>query len=134
MIKKTLHHICIQTRCYQETVDFYTKIMGFVLIKEDIHVSKRMKKGWLKFGDIMFEVLPPKCSSPYDEYKNLREGMPHLSFQVENIDEAYEEFKTLGFENFKSRHGKYIYKIKGGHQFKMVAPEGTEIEIRDCGI
>jgi glyoxylase I family protein len=34
-----IHHICIQTNCYQESKMFYTDILGFKLIQEtkDFH-------------------------------------------------------------------------------------------------
>ncbi|WBW96105.1 VOC family protein [Oceanirhabdus sp. W0125-5] len=131
MKSRTLHHFCIQTSCYDDTIDFYTKVLGFELVKEDIYVPKRIKRGWLKYNELLFEILPPKCSSPYGEYEKLNQGIPHFSFIVENAHEELEEFKNRGFTNFKKKHGKIIYRIKGGYQFKLVAPEGTEIEIRD---
>ena len=31
---KMLHHVCIQTDKYNESLDFYTRILGFKVIKE----------------------------------------------------------------------------------------------------
>jgi glyoxylase I family protein len=39
--------------------------------------------------------------------------------------------KNLGFNIFNSKGGKDIYKVENGKLFKIVAPEGTIIEIRD---
>ncbi|MBW9152261.1 MBL fold metallo-hydrolase [Clostridium estertheticum] len=36
--------------------------------------------------------------------------------------------------HFKIKNGDEIYKIEGGYLFKIKAPEGTEIEIRDTQI
>jgi len=39
--------------------------------------------------------------------------------------------KKLGYNNFKIKNGEKIYKVEDGYLFKVKAPEGTEIEIRD---
>ncbi|MDZ5038577.1 VOC family protein, partial [Clostridium perfringens] len=31
---KMIHHICIQTEKYEESLDFYTRILGFEMINE----------------------------------------------------------------------------------------------------
>ena len=37
-------------------------------------------------------------------------------------------------ENFKVKNGKVVYEVEGESLFKIKAPEGTEIEIRDTDI
>ena len=39
--------------------------------------------------------------------------------------------KELGFNKFKHKNGEVIYNVFGNKLFKIIAPEGTEIEIRD---
>ena len=34
------HHICVQTPCYEESIKFYTEILGFEVIKESKKVSR----------------------------------------------------------------------------------------------
>lgn len=128
---KTLHHFCIQTAHYKESVEFYTKVLGFELIKEDNYTPKRAYHSWLKLDDFMIELQTAKCSKPFTRYSPLSQGVVHLSFLVEDAQAEYDHIKASGFKAFKSKHGKDVYKIRGGYQFKLVAPEGTEIEIRD---
>ncbi len=124
------HHFGIQTACYDASLKFYCDLLGFELIRDDLHAPKRLHRTWLKRGPIMIELLSPKCNKPYNAFSNKNEGVAHLSFLVADIEEAYEAAKTFG-ATIRSRHGKDIYRIKGGKQMKLIAPEGTEIEIRD---
>ena len=38
---KMMHHVCIQTEKYKESLEFTTKILGFELIKETANFHKR---------------------------------------------------------------------------------------------
>ena len=53
---------------------------------------------------------------------------------VDNVDKEYERIINLGYNNFKVKNGEVIYNVEGGKLFKVKAPEGTEIEIRDSKI
>lgn len=124
------HHFAIHTASYDASLKFYTELLGFELVRDDLHAPKRLHRAWLKRGPLMIELLSPKCNKPYYAYTNANEGVSHLSFLVDDIDSAYEEAKSFG-ATIRSRHGKDIYRIKGGKQFKLIAPEGTEVEIRN---
>lgn len=125
-----LHHICIQTACYDDSLKFYRDLLGFEVVRDDLYAPKRLHRTWLTRGPITIELLSEKCNKPYGDYSNALQGMPHMSFLVADIHAAYEEAVRFG-ANIKTRHKKAIYGIKGGKQFKLIAPEGTEIEIRD---
>ena len=45
--------------------------------------------------------------------------------------EEYKRIRSLGYDNFKVKNGEVVYKVLGKSLFKIKAPEGTEIEIRD---
>lgn len=127
---KSFHHFCIHTANYDDSFNFYTQLLGFELVKDDLHAPKRLHRTWLKRGPLMIELLSEKCNKKYGDYSNALQGVSHLSFEVEDIEQAFAEAKDYGAIT-KSKHGKDIYRIKGGLQFKLVAPEGTEIEIRN---
>lgn len=38
---KIMHHVCIQTEKYKESLEFYTKILGFELVTETPNFHKR---------------------------------------------------------------------------------------------
>lgn len=128
---KTLHHICIQTEKYKESFDFYTSILEFKLVKETTNFHKREFNTWLSLGSIMIELQTPKEGDKLNKYTSLNEGIVHMCFLVDNVEEEYKRIKNLGYTNFKNKEGKEIYKVENGYLFKVRAPEGTEIEIRD---
>ena len=55
-----VHHVCIQTEKYEESLDFYTRILGFKIIKETENFHKREYNTWLSLGDFMIELQTKK--------------------------------------------------------------------------
>lgn len=41
MSMKKIHHICIQTETYEESINFYTKILGFEIVNESKNFHTR---------------------------------------------------------------------------------------------
>lgn len=126
-----LHHICIQTDTYEESVKFYTDIMGFKLIKESPDFHTRLFNSWLQQGELMIELQTNKANEELNNYNERNKGMVHFCMVVDDIDLEYMRIKKLGFSKFKSKSGENIYKVENGKLFKMIAPEGTIVEIRD---
>lgn len=134
MAIKRIHHVCIQTEKYQESLDFYNKILGFEILSETPNFHTRAFNTWLKLGDFMIELQTAKSGDTLSPWSNINEGIVHMCFLVDNIEEEYNRIKSLGYNNFKVKNGKVIYDVEGGKLLKIKAPEGTEIEIRDTDI
>ncbi|WP_319370630.1 VOC family protein [uncultured Ilyobacter sp.] len=128
---KALHHVCIQTDCYENSKKFYVEILGFEIIKETPRFHDRDYNTWLKLGDFMIELQTSKSGTIFSKWSSMNLGPVHLSFLVDNVEEAYENIKSVGYRKFKIKNGKEIYKVENGSLFKIKAPEGTEVEIRD---
>lgn len=131
---KAIHHVCIQTENYKESLDFYTNILGFEIIKESKNFHNREYNTWIKLNDFMIELQTPKKNDNFNKWSNLNSGPVHMGFIVENVEKEYERIKNLGYTKFKIKNGKIVYKVEGESLFKIKAPEGTEIEIRDTDI
>ncbi|EDT74985.1 glyoxalase I [Clostridium butyricum 5521] len=82
----------------------------------------------------MIELQTPKNNIPLNNYSTLNEGIVHMCFFVDNIHSEYEKIKSCGYAKFKLKNNKEIYKVENGFLFKVIAPEGTEIEFRDSQI
>ena len=134
MAIKSIHHVCIQTEKYQESLDFYTKILGFDILSETPNFHTRAFNTWLKLDNFMIELQTAKSGDTLNPWSNINEGIVHMCFLVDNIEEEYERIKSLGYNNFKVKNGKVIYDVEGGKLLKIKAPEGTEIEIIDTDI
>ena len=131
---KMLHHICIQTEKYAESLDFYTRILGFEVVSETRNFHNREYNTWIKLDTFMIELQTPKNGDKFNKWNSLNEGPVHMGFLVDNVEEEYERIIGLGYNNFKIKNGEVVYKVEGESLFKIKAPEGTEIEMRDTDI
>ncbi len=131
---KMVHHVCIQTENYKESLNFYKNILGFEVINETKNFHGRDYNTWLKLQNFMIELQTPKSNDSFNKWSNLNAGPVHMGFIVESVEEEYSRIKNLGYTDFKVKNGEIVYKVKGESLFKIKAPEGTEIEIRDTDI
>ncbi|ENZ29534.1 hypothetical protein HMPREF1084_04175 [Clostridium butyricum 60E.3] len=134
MSKKIIHHVCIQTNDYKNSLYFYNQILDFEIVQETKNFHNRDYNTWLKCGDFMIELQTPKNNIPLNNYSTLNEGIVHMCFFVDNIHSEYEKIKSCGYTKFKLKNDKEIYKVENRFLFKVIAPEGTEIEFRDSQI
>ena len=128
---KMMHHVCIQTEKYEEALEFYMRILGFEIVQETPNFHNRAFNTWLKLGNFMIEIQTAKQGEMLNPWSSLNEGIVHLCFLVDNVFEEIERIQQLGYEHFKIKNGEIVYKVEDGYLFKIKAPEGTEIEIRD---
>ena len=128
---KMMHHVCIQTSNYKESIEFYTRILGFEVIQETESFHNRAYNTWLRLGEFMIELQTNKKDEKLVKWSNLNEGIVHMCFLVNDVREEFERIKGLGYNNFKIKNGKAIYDVEGSLLLKIKAPEGTEIEMRD---
>lgn len=134
MIKRSIHHVCIQTESYEESLRFYTEIMGFEIVNETAGFHGRAYNTWIKLEDFMIELQTPKKGDKLNEWNNKNAGIVHMCFMVEDVEEEFKRIKNLGYNDFKVKNGEELYKVEGSYLFKVKAPEGTEIEFRDIEI
>lgn len=131
---KMVHHVCIQTPCYKESMNFYKNILGFEVVNETKDFHGREYNTWLKLGNFMIELQTPKMGEKLNKWNKLNSGPVHLGFIVDNVMEEYNRIVDLGYKDFKVKNGEIVYKVEGEYLLKVKAPEGTEIELRDTEI
>jgi len=130
----TIHHMCITTNKYQESLKFYTEILGFKKIKETKGFHLRSYSCWLALKNIKIELQTPKSNEKCVPFRKDSLGIVHCAFIVKNIENFHEKLKKRGFVNFIIKDGKEIYTVCGEKLMKIVAPEGTIIELRETDI
>lgn len=128
-----IHHICIQTACYEESLSFYTALLGFECIRETPGFHGRSYNTWLRKGSFHIELQTAKAGDELIPWNARNAGPVHLCFSVPDVKVSFEEMKQLG-ARFKLKEGQPLYQVENGLLFKLLAPEGTEIEIRDTAI
>lgn len=131
MTIKSIHHVCIQTEKYEESLKFYRNILGFNLISETPNFHTRKFNTWLELNGFMIELQTSKKGDELGKWSSLNEGIVHLCFLVDDVKKEYERIKKLGYNKFKIKNGNEIYKVEDSYLIKIKAPEGTEIEFRD---
>lgn len=93
-----LDHVGIAVCNIQQTLPLYTQTLGLKLegIKEG--KQNRVKAALLKAGDATIELLEPMDrESPIAKHLQKRgQGIHHLAFKVDNIEETLEQLKNKG--------------------------------------
>lgn len=93
-----IHHIAIICSDYNRSKDFYTRILGFPVIKETFRAKRQSYKLDLKIDDcsqielFSFPEAPKRPSYPEAQ------GLRHLAFTVENIEKAVEYLNSFDLE------------------------------------
>lgn len=130
MSSNFVHHICIQTNHYEASLNFYRELLGFELVSECPNFHNRHFNSWLKLGDFYIELQTGKIGEILSDCNSSTQGMVHFCLWVEDLVREVRKFKELG-SNFILKDGKEIYQVEKGRLCKLIAPEGTIIELRD---
>jgi glyoxylase I family protein len=83
-----VHHIAIICSDYQQSKDFYTKILGLDIIRETYRQERNSYKLDLGLNDRFVIELFSFSSPPKRVTGPEAAGLRHLAFEVGNIDEA----------------------------------------------
>ena len=122
---KKIHHIAIICSDYTKSKDFYVNKLGFD-VKQEIY---RKERGSYKLdltlnGEYIIELFsfPQAPARPsYPEAQGLR----HLAFEVEDMEECVRELNQKGIETEEVRVDPYTHK-----RFTFFEdPDGLPLEI-----
>ncbi|BBF43751.1 hypothetical protein lbkm_2439 [Lachnospiraceae bacterium KM106-2] len=131
---RQIHHVCIQTDHYKDSLDFYTKILNFKIVKETAGFHGRNYNTWLEQDGFMIELQTNKKSEILTEASTQSKGLTHLCFLVDDVKEEVTRILSLNYTNFKLKNNEALYEVEGSYLSKVIAPEGTIIEFRDTTI
>ena len=109
---KNLHHICIQTEKYNQSLDFYTNILGFEIVKETPNFHTRDFNTWLKLGSFMIELQTAKKGDNLNKWSSKNEGPTHVCFLVEDVNKAHKLLKIKAIQILKSKMVKNSTKSR----------------------
>lgn len=123
------HHVCIQTNDYETSKDFYMNILNFQLVDETKNFHGREYNSWLKLNDFYIELQTGK--GELIRFDSNTESLAHFCLYTNDLSLVLKNILDKGYNNFKRKNNDIIYKVLNGSLFKIVAPEGTIIEIRD---
>lgn len=119
-----IHHTAIICSDYSKSRHFYTKVLGFVVLREVYRAERDSWKLDLQVGDqyqielFSFPDPPPRPSRPEAA------GLRHLAFEVDNLEEAISAIKAHNIIIEPFRVDEYT-----GKRFTFFAdPDGLPIE------
>ena len=90
-----LHHVAMIVSDYQRAREFYVEKLGFPILRENFREERGDWKLDLKFGDGELEIFAIPGAPPRPTYPEAQ-GLRHLAFRVEDIEEAVRELEALG--------------------------------------
>ncbi|WP_286748334.1 VOC family protein [Roseivirga sp. UBA1976] len=122
---KKVHHIAIICSNYSKSKQFYTEILGLKIIREVYREERQSYKLDLALnGEYIIELFsfpnpPARPSRPEAQ------GLRHLAFEVENIEEAVDSLKLKGVITEPIRTDEYT-----GKRFTFFTdPDGLPLEL-----
>jgi len=93
-----LDHVGIAVKNLDETLKFYTDVLGLDLAETEIVEEQKVKVAFLPIGDTEVELLESTSDDgPIARYiERSGEGVQHLAFLVEDIEEAIADMQAKG--------------------------------------
>lgn len=95
---KNIDHLGVAVRSIEETLKFYRDVMGIEPKGIEEVPSQKVKVAFLPVGESNIELLESLSpDGPIAKHIEKRgEGIAHVAFRVDNIDEALAELKAKG--------------------------------------
>jgi len=122
MIEK-IDHIGIAVKSIKETSELLSNILGLKVASEEIVEEQKVKVAFLPLGDSELELLESTSSEgPIARFIEKKgEGIQHIAFRVDNIEEVLEKLKKEGVRliDEKPRYGA------GGAKIAFLHPKST---------
>lgn len=123
---ENIHHIAIIGSDYEKSKRFYVDILGFEVIRENYREKRQDYKIDLRQGNIELELfIIPGCPArlSYPEANGLR----HLAFRVDSVEETVKELKELGVETEPIR----VDEFTGKRMTFFFDPDKLPLEIHE---
>jgi methylmalonyl-CoA/ethylmalonyl-CoA epimerase len=118
-----IDHIGIAVKNLDETINFYKDVLGLEVGGSEIVEEQSVKVAFLPIGDSEIELLESTTEDgPIAKFiEKNGEGMQHIAFKVDDIEEAIEYMKSKGMRMIdeKARYGA------GGAKIAFVHPRSS---------
>ncbi|AEG14947.1 methylmalonyl-CoA epimerase [Desulfofundulus kuznetsovii DSM 6115] len=120
---KKIDHIGIAVKDLAKAIEFYEGLLGLKVTGTEVVEEQRVKVAFLPTGDSEVELLESTTpDGPIARFiEKNGEGIQHIAFRVENLEQALEELKAKGVRliDEKPRRGA------GGARIAFLHPKST---------
>lgn len=120
---KHIDHIGIAVKSIEEGKRFFTDILGLKFEKTEVIEEQKVKTGFFPITDSELELLEStEADGPVAKFIEARgQGVQHIAFRVENLDEALAELKEKGVRLIDQEPRKGA----GGARIAFIHPKET---------
>jgi len=124
-MKTKFTYVGIRVTNLEKSIDFYAKMLGMKVVgRGKVEQTKGETVGLeSEKGGFNLELNYYEKNSPYNTKYIAGEGLDHLAFKVDNLDNALKEAKTAGYRTvleIKSDGSRWAY---------IEDPDGIWIEL-----
>lgn len=97
-ILKKVDHIGIAVKNLDETIPYYTETLGLKVLKIEEVASESVRVAFIDAGNVKLELLEPMSeqSAIHTFIEKKGEGIHHIAFGVEGIEERMTELREKG--------------------------------------
>jgi lactoylglutathione lyase len=117
-------HIYLPVRDVDQSIDFYTKNLGFRLLRKYRMGEGGNVSAYLEIGDVLLELTQSRLPTPGDE----GQVEPRIGITVTDMDEAIGDLKAAGVEVARE---PYDARTFWGRQAMVKDPSGYGISLRE---
>lgn len=98
VIVKKVDHIGIAVKNLDETIPYYTETLGLSVLKIEEVASESVRVAFIDAGNVKLELLEPMStqSAIHSFIEKKGEGIHHIAFGVEGIEERMKELREKG--------------------------------------
>jgi len=120
---KHIDHIGIAVKSIEDGKKFFADILGLKFEKTEVIEEQKVKTGFFPITDSELELLEStKPDGPVAKFIEARgQGVQHIAFRVENLDEALAELKEKGVRLIDQEPRKGA----GGARIAFIHPKET---------
>ncbi|WP_394187838.1 methylmalonyl-CoA epimerase [Paenisporosarcina quisquiliarum] len=95
---KKVDHIGIAVKNLDETIPYYTETLGLSVLKIEEVASESVRVAFIDAGNVKLELLEPMStqSAIHSFIEKKGEGIHHIAFGVEGIEERMKELREKG--------------------------------------
>ncbi len=108
---KKINHIGVAVKDLDKAIELYRDKLGLEFKGTDVVEEQKVKVAFFKIGETNIELVSPiSDDSPIAKYlEKNREGIHHIAYEVDNIEDALKTLKEKGVKliNEEPRKGAH---------------------------